>query len=47
MAYARLGEAYLGVGDTASAKAAYQRSLQLNPTNRNAADLLKRLGGPP
>lgn len=47
MAYQRLGEAYLGVGDTTKAIATYRRSLDLNPNNRNAAEGLKRLGTKP
>jgi hypothetical protein len=38
-----LGEAYLAAGDTVQAIASYERSLQLAPTNENAARTLERL----
>lgn len=40
-----LGESYLAAGDTSKAIASYRRSLELNPKNQDAADVLKRLGG--
>jgi hypothetical protein len=43
----RLGAAYVAVGDTVRAVASYRRSLELNPTNRNTAEVLKRLGATP
>lgn len=45
--YGGLGESYLAVGDTSKAIASYRRSLELNPKNQNAADVLKRLGVKP
>jgi tetratricopeptide (TPR) repeat protein len=45
--YDGLGESYLAVGDTSRAIANYRRSLELNPTNQAAADVLKRLGANP
>jgi tetratricopeptide (TPR) repeat protein len=42
--YGGLGESYLALGDTSMAIASYRRSLELNPKNQNAADVLKRLG---
>jgi CubicO group peptidase (beta-lactamase class C family) len=41
--YDSLGEAYLVHADTALAVINYRRSLELNPNNGNAADILKRL----
>ncbi len=38
-----LGKSYLAVGDTSKAIAHYRRSLELNPKNQNATDVLKRL----
>jgi hypothetical protein len=46
-AYDSLGEAYLATGDTASAVANYKRALELNPRNKDLADLLQRLGAKP
>lgn len=43
-AYDSLGEALLATGDTAKAVANYKRSLELDPGNQNAAQLLQRLG---
>ncbi len=42
-AFDSLGEAYLSNGDNASAKRSYEKSLELDPTNRNAEDILKKL----
>ncbi|HJV42918.1 serine hydrolase [Caulobacter sp.] len=42
-AFDSLGEAYAANGDTASAIAAYGKSLALDPGNRNAAQWLKQL----
>lgn len=44
-AYDSLGEAYLANGNKRLAIDNYARSLQLNPANNNAADMLKRLRG--
>jgi len=44
-AYDSLGEAYAAAGDREKAIAAYQRSLDLNPQNANAAAMLKTLRG--
>jgi len=41
--YDSLGEAYMNVGDKPPAIANYQRSLQLNPKNRNAEKMLQKL----
>ena len=38
-----LGDGYLGDGQTAAAAASYERSLQLNPENKNASEALQRL----
>jgi len=43
-AYDSLGEAWLAAGDTAKAVVNYQRSLELDPGNQNAVQLLRRLG---
>ena len=42
--HAGLGQSYLGVGDTARAIASYRRALELDPRNRGADSVLKRLG---
>jgi hypothetical protein len=42
-AYDSLGEAYLTSGDTESAIRCYEKSLELNPGNNNAAQRLKQL----
>jgi predicted alpha/beta superfamily hydrolase len=42
-AFDSLGEAYLAVGDTASAIRSYRRSIQLNPGNTNGIDVLRKL----
>ncbi|MDB5975298.1 MAG: hypothetical protein JWR07_2058 [Nevskia sp.] len=42
-AYDSLAEAYMDDGDKAQAIADYHKSLQLKPTNRNAARMLRRL----
>ncbi|SFN81449.1 CubicO group peptidase, beta-lactamase class C family [Bizionia echini] len=42
-AFDSLGEAYLKQGDTALAIANYKKSLELNPANQNAKDVLKSL----
>jgi CubicO group peptidase (beta-lactamase class C family) len=44
--YDSLGEALLAAGDTARAIENYQRSLELDPDNTNAAAVLERLRGP-
>lgn len=41
--YDSLGEAYLAKGDRESAAANFKKSLELNPRNKNAADMLKKL----
>lgn len=41
--HAGLGEAYLVARDTSNAIASYRRSLELDPKNQGAADVLKRL----
>ncbi len=41
--YDSLGEAYMTHGDGALAIANYQRSLELNPENANAVEMLKKL----
>ncbi|HWY55120.1 MAG TPA: DUF2306 domain-containing protein [Terriglobales bacterium] len=43
--YDSLGEAYMDDGDKPQAIANYRKSLQLNPKNRGAALMLKKLGG--
>lgn len=43
--YDSYGEALLAKGDTASAISNYKKSLELDPGNANAAQVLKRLGG--
>ena len=43
-AWDSLGEAYLKAGDTKKAKEYYERSLQLNPKNRNAQQMLEKIG---
>lgn len=43
-AYDSLGEAWLAAGDTAKAVVNYQHSLELDPGNQNAVQLLQRLG---
>ena len=43
-AYDSLGEAYLINGDTESAIANYKKSLELDPRNTNATEVLKKLG---
>jgi len=42
-AFDSLGEAYAANGDSAAAITAYRRSLALDPSNKNAAEWLKRL----
>jgi len=42
--YDSLGEAYLTAGDREQAIKNYRRSLELNPRNTNAVDVLKKLG---
>jgi tetratricopeptide (TPR) repeat protein len=41
--YASLGEAYLASGDTSSAVANYRKSLERDPGNANAVDILERI----
>ena len=43
-AYDSEAEAYEGLGDKTNAITYYQKSLELNPKNTNAADHLKKLG---
>ncbi|MFI4982188.1 MAG: tetratricopeptide repeat protein, partial [Nevskiales bacterium] len=45
-AYDSLAEAYMDDGDKAQAIDNYRQSLQLKPTNRNAARMLRRLDAP-
>ncbi len=45
-AYDSLGEAYMGNGDKSQAIANYQKSLELNPKNRNAVKMLQKLNAP-
>ena len=45
--YDSLGEADLARGDTARAIINYRRSLELDPRNTNAANVLKRIAPPP
>jgi CubicO group peptidase (beta-lactamase class C family) len=45
-AFDSLGEAYLAAGHTQQAIASYARSLELDPSNRNAAAQLERLAAP-
>ena len=42
-AYDCLGEAYMTAGDKEQARKYYNKSLELNPQNTNATDMLKRL----
>src|SRR5687768_17383756 len=42
--YDSLGEAYLAQGDTVRARDNYRRSLELDPDNTNAAEILRRIG---
>jgi tetratricopeptide (TPR) repeat protein len=44
--YDSLGEAYLAQRDTVRARTNYRRSLELDPNNTNAADILRRIGPP-
>jgi tetratricopeptide (TPR) repeat protein len=44
--YDSLGEAYMNDGDKPQAIANYQKSLQLNPKNRNAVEMLQKLNAP-
>lgn len=41
--YDSLGEAYMAAGEKEAAKRNYRKSLELNPENNNAADMLKKL----
>jgi tetratricopeptide (TPR) repeat protein len=41
--YDSLGEAYLKIGDKENAKNNYEKSLQLDPENKNAKEILKTL----
>jgi len=45
--YDSLGEAQLARGDTALAAASYRKSLELDPGNGNASDVLKRIAPKP
>jgi D-alanyl-D-alanine carboxypeptidase len=42
-AYDAMGEFYIVKGDTAEAIQAYEKSLELNPENTNARQMLKKL----
>lgn len=42
-AFDSLGEACMKNGDTQSARKYYERSLELNPNNKNAVEMLKSL----
>jgi len=44
--YDSLGEAYMDAGNKPQAIANYQKSLQLNPKNRGAVQMLTKLNGP-
>ena len=44
--YDSLAEAYMDNGDKQLAIANYQKSLQLDPANKNALEMLKKLGAP-
>jgi len=44
-AYDSLGEAYMKKGDRDRAIASYRKSLELNPENRNATEMLAKLNG--
>jgi hypothetical protein len=44
--YDSLAEAYMDNGDKDLAIANYQKSLQLNPSNKNAVEMLKKLNAP-
>jgi tetratricopeptide (TPR) repeat protein len=44
--YDSLGEAYMDAGEKSLAIANYQKSLQLNPKNRGAAQMLQKLNAP-
>lgn len=46
-AYQFMGTAYYYKGDKANAKAAYEKSLQLNPNNPGVRNVLAKLGGIP
>jgi tetratricopeptide (TPR) repeat protein len=46
-AYDSLGEAYADARDKQHALAAYQRSLELNPENANAREMMKKLKNAP
>jgi cytochrome c-type biogenesis protein CcmH/NrfG len=43
-AYDSLGEAYMAAGDRQRAIENYRKSLQLNPQNTGAIEMLRRLG---
>jgi uncharacterized membrane protein len=44
--YDSLGEGYMNAGNKAQAIANYKKSLALNPKNRNAVEMLKKLNAP-
>ena len=46
-AYQFMGTAYYYKGDKANAKAAYEKSLELNPNNPGVRNILAKLGGTP
>lgn len=45
-AYDSLGEVYMDNGDKELATSAYKKSLELDPSNTNAAEMLKKLNAP-
>jgi Flp pilus assembly protein TadD len=42
-AYDSLGEVYMKIGDTKNATNNYKKSLELNPDNNNAENILEKL----
>jgi cytochrome c-type biogenesis protein CcmH/NrfG len=44
--YDSLAEAYMDNGDKQLAIENYQKSIQLNPSNKNAVEMLKKLNAP-
>lgn len=42
-AFDSMGEAYLKIGDKTNALESYKKALELDPSNRNAADIIKKL----
>jgi CubicO group peptidase (beta-lactamase class C family) len=45
--YDLLGRAYMSLNETELAKQSFKKSLELNPNNTNATDMLKRIDQPP